>query len=237
MVSSIRRFASCFALALFSALPGLAQAGAQPGVQPGVQPGAQPGAFKVMDGPLGGKIYYGSLAGQLNLQMAANQMMQRISQQFRARPRVNKVLKIRSGELVAVFFSVDANPTRKKIGGLLIVYVASGQPARAAVMVDDAARFRVSWMGMLKRLQSAASGSPESTALAALAGPTDKASSASPSSPGQSASAQSSGDFGAGRDSSANASGDNDVPDALAGANPNGFDVISPNNFVSGGDK
>ena len=141
---------------------------------------AQTGGIKTITMPEGGHIFYGAIPSQPTPTAALGQTLHKLSQVCGDRPQLGKLLKMKSGDLVAVFFTVNAkSQDGRALAGLAIAYAPQSGTAGGAVLLDDKDRFPSTVNSMFERLKKeiapllppppASSGSPTPQTSAAPA--------------------------------------------------------------------
>ena len=130
-------------------------------------PSARAGeSLKVIDNPGGGQVVYGPV-DQSTPQGAMAAVLRYVHIHFGDRPQVGKVFKSTDGQIFGAFFTVTAKSDgNKPIAGLVIVSLARGSKAAAAVLYDDSSRFVKTEPVLLHKLTDAwktASTPPESS--------------------------------------------------------------------------
>ncbi len=109
--------------------------------------------LKTIDNPGGGQIIYGPLDDQSSLQNAMIAMLRDIHGHFGNRPEIGRFFQTRGSDSLATFFTVTAkNQGGKRVAGLVIVAMPSGNKPAAAVLFDDAERFGKTMNPMMKKL-------------------------------------------------------------------------------------
>lgn len=115
--------------------------------------GGPGGGLKIIDNPGGGRIAYGHLSGQTSKPDAMVLVLHKVHTEFGDRPQLGKFFQSKDGDSIAAFFTVTARTQgNKPVAGLAIVHMAAGAPPAAAVLFDDASRFRRTEPAMMARL-------------------------------------------------------------------------------------
>lgn len=159
---AVRLIAAAFWGALFAAVA-IAQSGSQPGSAAASQSGP-----RMIENPSGGRIFYGTFAGQPTQQEALGRTLHRLSVYCGDRPQPGQVLQAKNGDLVATFFTVTGkNQDGKPMAGVALVYAPMSGTSGGAVLLDYADRFPSTANSMFQRLKQEIAGSqPESGAQA-----------------------------------------------------------------------
>jgi hypothetical protein len=111
-------------------------------------------AIKTIDVPGGGHIMLGTLAGQLTPQTAMGRVLHAVSQRCGDRPQIGRLLQAQNGEILAVFFTVNAkNQDNRRLAGLAITSAPKAGPASAALLFDEADRFPSTLNALFERLK------------------------------------------------------------------------------------
>ncbi len=109
--------------------------------------------LKFIDVDGGGTIVYGPLPGQSTLHSAMTQMIHNVAQRYSDDPQIPNFVQSKTGDVMAAFFTVTAkNDNNKQVAGLIIVQMQEPCKVRAAVLSDDAGRFRKTLNPMFQRL-------------------------------------------------------------------------------------
>jgi hypothetical protein len=129
---------------------------------PAAQSTGDPGSgVKVIDNPSGGHIYLGVMQGQPTPAEAMGRVLQRVTAFCGDRPQLGKLVKNKTGEILAGFFSVTGtNLDGKPMEGLAIVYAPNTGAAGGAVLLDDATRFPTTVNPMFTRLKQELGAAP-----------------------------------------------------------------------------
>ena len=112
-----------------------------------------------IDNPGGGQVVYGSLTGVTSLPGAMAVMLRTVHTRFGDRPHVDRIIRARDSRSVVAFFTVNEKQANgsgaKPIAGVVIVSMPAGSAAGAAVLYDDAARFRRTGGALMQKLVAA----------------------------------------------------------------------------------
>jgi len=111
--------------------------------------------LKTINNPQGGMIVYGLVEGATSEAAAMSNVLRIVHTNCGERPQVGKIFKLRGTNSVAVFFTVVNHPQgNKQVAGMLIAAPSGPHQIDAAMVSDDAARFRSTVNPMLNRLFS-----------------------------------------------------------------------------------
>ena len=125
-----------------------------------------------IENPGGGKIVYGAVSGASSLQDAMVQVLRTVHGEFGDRPEIGRFFQARSSNSLATFFTVVAKRLHgEPMAGLVIVSLPPDGHAIAAVLYDQAARFRQTEPAMMKTLNKAWRSGPAMSAGRAPASP------------------------------------------------------------------
>jgi hypothetical protein len=109
--------------------------------------------LKTIANPGGGMIVYGPVDGQRSEAGAMGSVLRSLHGQYGNRPAVGKPFRVRGTQSVAVYFTlVKRTQANAQVAGLLIANRVSDSSVEAALVTDDAARFRSTINPMLKTL-------------------------------------------------------------------------------------
>ena len=112
-------------------------------------------SLKVIDNPDGGQVVYGPV-DQSTPQGAMATVLRYVHTHFGDRPQVGKVFKSGDGQIFGAFFTITAKTDgNKPIAGLVIVSLAPGTKAAAAVLYDISSRFAKTEPVLLQKLTAA----------------------------------------------------------------------------------
>ncbi len=103
-----------------------------------------------IDNQGGGQIVYGPLTGANSLQAGVATVLRNVHAHFGDRPQLGRVMRARDNRSVAAFFTVNAKQVA--IAGVVIVSMPDGNSPAAAVLYDDASRFRRTGGAMMQKL-------------------------------------------------------------------------------------
>ena len=113
--------------------------------------------LKFIHNASGGEIVYGPVSGQSTLPGAMGFMLKRVHGHFGDRPQVGKFFRTKgSSDSIATSFTLTAKTNGNgPISGLVIVAMPAGQRPSAAVIYDQAERFKTTAGPMMKKLNEA----------------------------------------------------------------------------------
>jgi hypothetical protein len=114
---------------------------------------AQDTTLKTITNPTGGTIIYGPVTGQTTPQAAMASVLHFVHGKFNDRPEVLSIFQSRDGHTFGASFI--ATQTGKPLAGLAIISLAPGASPAAAVLFDDASRFRQTQPILMKKLDEA----------------------------------------------------------------------------------
>jgi hypothetical protein len=127
-----------------------------------------PTPITTLDGPQGGKISYGTVAGATTQPAAMSKILTGLQNTCGEKPQIGKVFQFKGTNTVGVFFTVtDHSKGNKKVGGLVLSAASGPRQVEAALLSNDASRIGKTVNPMLQQLfgvwhpggQAAASGS------------------------------------------------------------------------------
>jgi hypothetical protein len=111
-----------------------------------------------IDPPSGGHIV-GPLTNATSLQAAVVAVLRYVHSRFQDRPQVGKLIPARDNHSIAAVFAVNdkagSGGSPNPICGVFIVSMPDGSPPAAAVVYDDASRFRKTGAGLVQQLLDA----------------------------------------------------------------------------------
>jgi hypothetical protein len=112
-------------------------------------------SLKVIDNPGGGQVVYGPV-NQTTPPLAMAAVLHYVHTQFGDSPVVSKVFQSHDGRNYGAFFTLTAKTRgNRKLAGLVIVSLAPGADAAAAVLYDDSSRFATTEPVLLRTLTEA----------------------------------------------------------------------------------
>ncbi len=110
---------------------------------------------KPNNNPQGSNIVYGVVGGATTPAEAMGKVLRVVQNNCGEKPQVGKVIKVRSTNFVEVFFTVVNHPQgNKQLAGMVIATPSGPNRVEAALLFDDAARFRSTVNPMLTKLFS-----------------------------------------------------------------------------------
>jgi len=109
--------------------------------------------LKTLTNPTGGTILYGPVTNQKTPQAAMASVLHLVHGKFNDRPQVLSVFQSGDGHTFGATFT--AKQSGKPLTGLAIISLASGSSTDAAVLYDDASRFRKTQPVLMKKLNQA----------------------------------------------------------------------------------
>jgi hypothetical protein len=134
-------------------------------------------ALKTINNPSGGQVVYGIFDQESTLQGAMVSMLRKVHANFGERPQIGQFFQTRDQRTMGTFFTVAAkNQGGKPIAGMVMVTMPNGLKPAAAVLFDDAARFKTTEPQLMKKLTEAFNSTPASSSAASTASPNPAAS-------------------------------------------------------------
>ena len=118
---------------------------------------ASAGTLKIVNGPSGGQIAYGSLTGQGTKTDAMIYLLREVHKYFGDKPQVGKFFQSHDGESLATFFTLNAKGG-KQMAGLVLVTMHDKSAPQVAVLYDYADHFSSSEPALMKALSTAQQG-------------------------------------------------------------------------------
>jgi len=111
--------------------------------------------MQAVDGPQGGKIFYGQVNGATCPAAAMSSMLRVVHNNFGEKPQIGKTFRVRGSNSVAVFFSVANTPQgHKPVAGMVFASVTGPNQVEAAMVIDETSRFGSTVNPMLTKLFS-----------------------------------------------------------------------------------
>ena len=110
-------------------------------------------ALKTINNPGGGMIVYGLVDGQTSEAGAMGAILRSLHSKYGDKPQVGRPFRVKGSNSVAAYFTLTKKTQgNSQIAGLLIADRVADNRVEAAVVSDDAARFRQTINPMLKTL-------------------------------------------------------------------------------------
>jgi hypothetical protein len=115
------------------------------------------GGLKTINNPGGGQVVYGPLTNVTSMGDAMGAMLRNVHGHFGDKPQIDKFFRTKGSDSVATFFHLTAkSQDNKPVAGMVIVSLAPGaKEGAAAVLYDDAGRFRKTQPAMMSSLNKA----------------------------------------------------------------------------------